>query len=240
MTTSEEHYANLLAPIYSWMVGGPSQAFTLGAADLEGYLPTGQLAVDLGCGFGMHTVPLAKAGWTVIGIDASPVLIEELRRYADGLSVTSTVDDLMRFANHLQPEQKPDLILCMGDTLTHLPDSQSISTLAKEIASALSRNGRFIATFRDYTLLPKGPGRFIPVKSDDDRILTCFLEEHPDHVEVNDLLYTRSEEKWAMSVSSYRKLRLRPSDVQQAFQDAGLKTEISQGPRGMLRLVADA
>ncbi|MEP6621905.1 MAG: class I SAM-dependent methyltransferase, partial [bacterium] len=218
MATSEEHYSNLLGPVYAWMAGGPSHAFSTGAADLEGYLPAASFAIDLGCGFGMHAVPLARAGWTVLGIDSSSILIDELREHAVDLPVTATVGDLVEFTAHLSSEQRPDLIICMGDTLTHLPAWQSVSQLAKRIASTLSPNGRFVATFRDYTRLPQGPARFIPVRADDDRVLTCFLEEHPDHVEVHDLLHARKDKQWALSVSSYRKLRLRPTDVLAEFE----------------------
>jgi hypothetical protein len=43
----------------------------------------------------------------------------------------------------------------------------------------------FVATFRDYTTLPAGDARFIPVRSDPDRIHTCFLEEAQQHVRVH-------------------------------------------------------
>lgn len=240
MATYEEHYGTLLAPVYSWMAGGATHAFALGAADLEGFLPAGSLAVDLGCGFGMHTVPLARAGWTVIGIDSSTTLINELREQIGGLSVRPVESNLLGFASHLQGDQRPELILCMGDTLTHLPDLQSVSRLAREVAAALAPQGRFIATFRDYKRLPEGPSRFIPVRSDDNRILTCFLEDRGSVVEVHDVLYTRSGSRWDLTVSSYPKLRLRPGDVEKCFADAGLQAEITAGPRGMVRLVADA
>lgn len=70
--------------------------------------------------------------------------------------------------------------------------------------------------------------------------MRCFQEEHPDHVEVHDLLYSRSASRWDLTVSSYRKLRLRPAVVRELLENAGLNAEISPGPRGMLRLVADA
>lgn len=240
MSTSEQHYESLLASVYSWMAGGAQHAFEVGAQDLEGHLPEGKRAVDLGCGFGMHTIPLARAGRTVLAVDSSATLVSELQQHANGLPVRGVVADLLDFPRHLEADDKPQLILCMGDTLTHLPDWQSVTALAEQVARVLAAGGRFIATFRDYTTLPEGPRRFIPVRSDAERILTCFLEAHPNHVEVHDLLYAKSADGWKLSVSSYSKLRLDPAEVQRAFANVGLRAVISSAPRGMVRLIADA
>jgi hypothetical protein len=210
------------------MAGGVENAFTQGALDLASWMPSGAVAVDLGAGFGMHTVPLARAGWKVLAIDSSQHLASELRGHAQGLAVRTVVANLVDFPQHLAPEAQADFILCMGDTL------------ARRFASSLSETGRFMATFRDYSVLPLGKARFIPVRSDQNRILTCFLEEHPGHVEVHDLLYEREGEKWNLTVSTYNKLRLAPEDVCSRFAAAGLNTRMAAGPRGMVRLVADS
>jgi len=55
MSSVVDHYENLLAPIYTWMLGGSEAAFQLGKADLAPVLPGGQFAIDLGAGFGIHT-----------------------------------------------------------------------------------------------------------------------------------------------------------------------------------------
>jgi 2-polyprenyl-3-methyl-5-hydroxy-6-metoxy-1,4-benzoquinol methylase len=188
MATVSEHYGNLLAPIYSWMVGGAEHAFTQGAVDLASWMPSGAVAVDLGTGFGMHTVPLARSGWKVLAIDSSQHLANELRGHAQELAVRTVVADLVDFPQHLATEAQADFILCMGDTLAHLPGWDALNQLARRVASSLSETGRFMATFRDYSVLPLGNARFIPVRSDQNRILTCFLEENPGYVEVHDLL----------------------------------------------------
>jgi SAM-dependent methyltransferase len=239
MTTVDEHYTRLLAPIYAWMLGGPEKAFETGARDLESFLPDGSTAVDLGGGFGTHAVPLAKRGWKVLSIDSSPQLTAQLRRYAEGLQIKAVQGDLLDFQRFLEPETEVDLIVCMGDTLTHLPDRESVAQLASRVAGSLAACGRFMAMFRDYTQLPGGPGRFIPVRSDDTRILTCFLEAVPGYVEVHDLLHEKQGEEWKLSVSSYRKLRLAREEVCRYFNEAGLRARILPAPRGMLRLVAD-
>ena len=240
MSSVVKHYENLLAPIYTWMVGGPDAAFALGQADLAAVLRAGQFAIDLGAGFGMHTVPLARAGWRVLAIDSSPVLLRQLSAYAEGFSVNTHCGELLRFTEYLSTDERADLILCMGDTLTHLETADAVNALGHSVAARLAPAGRFVATFRDYTRLPSGEARFIPVRADEQRILTCFLEEFDDFVLVHDLLHERARGAWSTRVSSYRKLRLAPEAVRQAFSSAGLRASVEPGPRGMVRLVADA
>ncbi|MFQ3669819.1 MAG: methyltransferase domain-containing protein, partial [Verrucomicrobiia bacterium] len=198
------------------------------------------LAVDLGAGFGMHSIPLARAGFRVVSIDTSELLLSELSALAGDLSIDIRCGDLLDFATFLPADLRPRLILCMGDTLTHLDDFNSVRRLAQIVAENLERGGRFLATFRDYTQLPRGDARFIPVRSSDDRIFTCFLEEHPEHVQVHDIVHERREGGWTTRVSSYRKLRLDPERARQAFVSLGLKAKVEPGPRGMQRLIVDA
>lgn len=234
------HYENLLAPVYTWMAGGAEAAFEMGQADLDPILRGGNFAIDLGAGFGMHTIPLARAGWRVLAVDASPVLLRELTISAKDADVVAHCSDLLGFANLLSNNEQADLILCMGDTLTHLETIDAVAALSRMVATCLSRHGRFVATFRDYSQLPSGDARFIPVRADEHRILTCFLEEFEGHVQVHDLLHERTHNAWSFKKSSYRKLRVSPEVVRQIFSSAGLQATVEPGPRGMTRLVADA
>jgi SAM-dependent methyltransferase len=222
------------------MAGGAQAAHALGQADLAPVLRGGTFAIDLGAGFGMHTIPLARAGWRVLAVESSPALLGELVESARGLAVDAQCGDLLRFTEWLPVQGRADLILCMGDTLTHLESRGAITELSRSVAARLSPGGRFVATFRDYTSLPTGEARFIPVRADQDRILTCFLEEFETHVQVHDLLHERVDGAWTTRVGSYRKLRLSPADLLQTFQATGLRATVGPGPRGMVMLVAEA
>lgn len=237
MTSVRKHYENHLAPIYLWMAGGIEHALALGASDVAEVLDRPGYAVDLGAGFGMHSIPLARAGFHVLSVDSSPQLLAELRNHADGLNVVTIEGELQDFAAHMSGPA--DLILCMGDTLTHLGSTDEVQRLLRTVADSLRPGGQFVATFRDYRALPAGDARFIPVRSDAHRILTCFLEERAEHVLVHDVIHELVEGTWSMKVSSYEKLRLSPSTVKQAAEDAGMRCRIETGPRGMIKVVAD-
>jgi predicted P-loop ATPase len=75
----------------------------------------------------------------------------------------------------------------------------------------LKPNGRLVLTFRDFSQELAGIDRFIPVRADDQRIMTCVLEYETDSVLVTDLIHVRDGERWNLQKSSYRKLRLSPS-----------------------------
>lgn len=91
----------------------------------------------------------------------------------------------------------------------------------------------------DYTAMPMGPARFIPVKQDADRIPACFLELIDGKVVVNDILQERQDGRWSMRIGSYEKLRLTPAAVSERFAVCGLRTSIRSGRRGLTMLVAE-
>lgn len=196
----------------------------------------GFTAVDLGAGFGMHAIPLARRGYSVTAIDSSPTLLNILQDHAGTLPIRTVKEDLLAFQKHLDTEAR--LILCMGDTLTHLPEQASVERLFSLVAESLHRDGTFITTFRDYTSPLAGTERFIPVRSDDQRILTCFLEYFPDYVAAHDVLQERMGSAWQLRVGAYRKLRLSPAWVAAALEDRGFTVRIEPGLAGMVRVVA--
>jgi SAM-dependent methyltransferase len=241
MSTVVEHYATHLAPIYLWMAGGFEPAVLAGRSDLAALGLTTELqgpALDLGAGFGMHAVPLAQAGCEVTAVDSSAILLQELVRRSAGLPIRAVECDLLKFHGHVTAPQS--LVLCMGDTLTHLQSEDEVRHLFAEVAKTLAPGGAFAMTYRNYLSPPAGTNRFIPVRSDDSRIHTCFLEEGSTHMDVHDVIHERSGGTWRMQVSSYRKLRLSPEWVMAALRDAGLEPAMSQGPRGMIQVVARA
>ncbi|HEX3948822.1 MAG TPA: class I SAM-dependent methyltransferase [Steroidobacteraceae bacterium] len=240
MHTSATHYETHLGPVYAWMLGDLDAAFARSSAEIADLpLPKASgVAVDLGAGLGLHSVPLALRGFEVIAIDNCRVLLDELLRRRGDLKVTTHNADLLDFRALLKGQ--PQVIVCMGDTLTHLPELAAAETLLAEVAAILPHHGVFAATFRDYagrTL--QGEQRFIPVRADEERILTCFLEYGEEHVVVHDLLHEKQRDgRWRQSISSYPKIRLAPEWVAAKLSGLGfaVKRDITAG--GMTRIVA--
>lgn len=235
MTTVRDHYERLLAPIYVWMAGGLERALATGEQDVADLVPGRGLAVDLGAGFGMHAIPLACGGYDVVALDTSAELLGALRAAPGGERIRAVEADLLDFRRYA--DEPARLIVCLGDTLTHLESAAAVERLARDIAASLAPGGRVVLTFRDYSRPLVGEARFIPVRSDAERIQTCFLEELPEHMRVHDIVHERDGAAWRMRVSSYLKLRLAPATVAEWLRKAGLAPTVTPGPRGMVRVV---
>jgi hypothetical protein len=97
-----------------------------------------------------------------------------------------------------------------------------------------------ILTFRDYFSVElRGNQRFIPVRSDDAKIFTCFLEYFDNYVEVHDLLYTKNNSEWKLSASSYPKLRLNPGLVVDELNELGFHSVSNEFENGMIKIIAN-
>ena len=238
MQNSQTHYKTHLGPIYSWMLGDLQAAFARGKADIDALpLPAGGIAIDLGAGLGLHSLALAKRGFDVVALDNCQVLLDELRVHAQSLPIATRYADLLQFPSFVKGPVR--VIVCMGDTLTHLPTLSGVESLLSSVAAALSRGGVFAATFRDYaTRTPQGEQRFILVRADENRILTCFLEYQDTHVTVHDIVTEKQQGQWRQTVSSYPKLRLAPEWLVDRLTEGGFSVQRDAAPSGMVRIIA--
>jgi len=238
MASVQEHYDQFLAPYYSWISGGFELKITENRKFVRDHhiLPgTSNAAVDLGAGSGFQSIPLAEAGFNVVAIDMNQHLLAELKNNARGLSVMTVQDDILNFIRHSAAQN--DVIVCMGDTLTHLQRLEDVVTLLEKAYHALVDDGRFVLAFRDMSRELTGLDRFIPVRSDANRIFTCFVEYEQEHVLVHDILYEQINSQWLMKKSFFRKLRISPSWTQTQLEKIGFKIETTELEKGMVTFI---
>jgi 2-polyprenyl-3-methyl-5-hydroxy-6-metoxy-1,4-benzoquinol methylase len=238
MNTAKDHYDQQLAPIYSWMAGDSDTAIQRNRDFFQrlGIISAQGLAIDLGAGPGFQSIPLAELGFSVIAIDFCEALLSELRSRTGNLPIRTIYDNILNFSQHIK--EPAQVIVCMGDTLTHLDSLDSVQSLMLNVKNELAANGQLILTFRDYTSVElQGTQRFIPVKSDESTILTCFLEYHEDTVEVYDLVHRKEGDRWVLSTSSYSKLRIDKDWLCDRLQELGLEVSQTEVINGMVCVV---
>lgn len=241
MDDAGRHYEEVLAEHYTWMVGMPysdkvAEQFAL-LAKLGVRPQTTDVALDLGSGPGYQSIALAKLGFSrVLAIDTSQALLDELAAEKGDQPIEPVRADLRALPKLVAPNGA-DAIVCMGDTLTHLGHRAEVSALFASAYIALAPGGIFVLSFRDLSVELSGLDRFLLVRADADRIMTCVLEYEPHSVVVTDLIHTRDGETWTLRKSSYRKLRLSPPDMATELREAGFAIRHQQ-PIGRLFVIA--
>jgi protein-L-isoaspartate O-methyltransferase len=239
MPSVEEHYEQVLADVYSWMYGGWDAALARNNAFFtqHGVRPLASgIAVDLGAGCGFQSIPLAALGFAVTAIDVDRKLLDELREHTEGANIRVVRDDLLNFRAHTSAAA--ELVVCMVDTLVHLETKTSVLGLIADVHAALQDGGRFIITFRDLSRPATELERFIPVRSDEQTIFTCFLEYEPETVKVHHLVYRKEQAGWKFYKSFYRKLRLSQAWVTEQLERAGFSRVDASAERGFVTVLA--
>ncbi|MDT3316478.1 class I SAM-dependent methyltransferase [Microbacterium sp. KSW4-11] len=99
---------------------GPDHDFYRALADQCG----AQSILDLGCGTGMLTVTVARAGRRAVGVDPSHAMLEVARRRDGGDEVEWVEGD-----SRVAPSGPFDLALMTGNAVQHIPDADWGRTL---------------------------------------------------------------------------------------------------------------
>lgn len=237
--TVKDHYDRYLGNFYSWTVGDFTEKQALQEKFFLENDVTPRLsgvAFDLGSGHGINSIALANLGFSVRGIDFNHQLLEELKERIEHRSIEAVDAHLLEYLYAVR--LRPELIVCMGDTLTHLSGPDQVEELIALSSQKLERGGKLIISYRELMNELTNEKRFILVNSDESRIHSCYLEYLPGYVKVFDVLLERESNSWRQTVSWYPKLRIAVSRILSLLEKYGLLLLKKEVTLGMTHLIA--
>ena len=105
-------------------------------------LKPGQSILDVCCGYGRHSIELARRGYRVTGIDLSPKQIAVARRRAKEEDLT--INFLIGDAREMEFQNKFDITLNLFLSFGYFKDDAENLKMLEKIASATVSNGKFL------------------------------------------------------------------------------------------------
>lgn len=117
---------------------------TLAEVDLiinEGGLQNGDHVLDLMCGYGRHSLELARRGINVTAVDNLADYIEEIKEKA--LEEDLHIECIKEDALQLDIDKKYDTVICMGNSLQFFNQNDLIKILFN-ISNHLKKGGKFL------------------------------------------------------------------------------------------------
>jgi SAM-dependent methyltransferase len=99
------------------------------------------LILDAGCGTGRHAVPLASAGYRVVGLDSSGTLLTAARRAVHGARQPRFVYG--SYASLPFEPESFDAVMCLGTALGYLGEQADQAAL-REFRRVLAPGGRLL------------------------------------------------------------------------------------------------
>jgi SAM-dependent methyltransferase len=152
-------------------------------------LQPGNKVLDLMCGYGRHSIALAKKGMKVTAVDNLNDYINEVKLASekDNLSITAEQADVANY----EPTEMFDLVICMGNSLNFFNADDAIR-LFRNISTHLNKGGNLlinswsiaeiaIKNFKDKSWSTVGDKKFL---------VDCKYLFHPARIEFEHLILT--------------------------------------------------
>jgi SAM-dependent methyltransferase len=175
-------------------------------------------------------VALAELGARVVAIDASGNMIGAARSLATQRRV-SVESFVMRMEDlsGLRPREF-DLAICLGNSLSLLPDVETVIEVLKHTLSLLSSGGKLVFQVLNFEEIRRTgfwsfPPRMAIALTGEKLIFNRFFD-HDDRGLASDLILLalrKSRQKWSAQVLSQRVLNLNGDRVRDCLVRAGFK-----------------
>jgi len=188
---------------------------------VEEAVASGGPVVELACGTGRISVPIAKAGIAIIGVDGSARMLGVAREYADAAGVSPLVD--LRHGDLREPpvEERVPLVLIPFRSLLHMTTEADRTRALVAARSLLVPGGRLIFDV------------FAPAQEDIDATNGRWLEREPGIFERAD--WDEAERTLTLSVrrgaeaSTMHLAWLSPPEWRRLLERAGFELEAHYG-----------
>ncbi len=105
---------------------------------------TAERLLDLGCGSGNHLLPLARAGWSGVGVDRSEAMLAHARRKAEEMTVSDRVAFVCADIRDFRSPEDFDAALMMFAVLGYQIETDDVLNALRTARAHLRHGGCFI------------------------------------------------------------------------------------------------
>ncbi len=153
----------------------------------------GEPILELACGTGRVTIPIAQKGLSITGLDLLDTMLKEAKRKSKkiGVNIKWIESDMRDF----DLNEKFNLIIIPGCAFNHLLDLESVEKCLSSVKKHLKPNGGFIfdAFNPDFNILVRDPSKTYPNSEyqDPDGRGVVIVKQNTKYDKINQLLLCR-------------------------------------------------
>lgn len=147
--------------------------FPLGQAQLN-FISTrakGKKILDLAAGTGNYSIALSKMGYEVTAVDLDEEMVKKIaeKNKAEGTKTKAVVLDMNKVETL---NDTFDVVICIGNSLVHLPNKEEIESLIKKLYNMLEKDGVLIIQIVNYDRVLENNVKALPTISREDEGVT--------------------------------------------------------------------
>jgi ubiquinone/menaquinone biosynthesis C-methylase UbiE len=146
--------------------------------------------LDIACGTGLYAILMAKAGIEAVGVDISQSMLDKAGQHAGEAAVTVqwTQASMQEVAARL--DRQFDAVLCMGNSIPHLLDDDSLDAAIGGFVKMLRPGGVVAIQVLNYARILARAERIVEINRAADREYVRFCDFLGDTVRFNILEIT--------------------------------------------------
>ncbi len=135
--------------------------------------------LDLGCGTGGHTLPLAQRGYHVTGVDSSEKMLSIAQNKLSSVTASAPLKFTYGDIRTLDLECTFDAVIAMFDVISYMTSNDDLMASFRSARRHLNPGGIFMfdAWFGPAVLTTRPTDRFGIIETDDTRVLRLVTPE---------------------------------------------------------------
>ena len=181
--------------------------------------------IDVACGTGLHSIIFAALGIKTLGVDASQKMIEKARANASFYGVEVEFATSAMEAMDSAIDGRFDALFCLGNSIPHLQDSESLARALKNFYNMLNPSGVAVLQLLNYQRILAEKNRIVGVHRSGDREFIRFYDFAERLVRFNVLAISWKDDRAATQLHSTALMPYTFSDLAAAIKVAGLAIE---------------
>ena len=183
--------------------------------------------LDLGCATGELAYALAGEGYSVTGLDLDEEMINyakagrtsEIQEGKQG-SVSFIVGDMLQLTTTFERNYF-DMVLCLGNTLVHLPGMQEIREFLYNAHTVLKPKGFLIIQILNYARILQFKPERLPAIETENILFSRRYEYYPDDERVEFITTLKDKKTGEVFEKGVTLFCLTPAALSQGLEEAG-------------------